>query len=206
MICCIVLAAGMSTRFPWNKLLYVYEHEPLIVQTVQNILKSGSVNKIVVVTGFMSKHVEKVLMERGLNIDLVENPDYAKGGMSSSIKVGLRYITDRLSHVTAVMINPGDVAWVHPGIYTLIVTRFLENRDRYKIVVAGYRGKRGHPILLSGTILEDLLSISEEKQGLREIVHKYKYETLVVETEYPGVLLDVNTVLDILKVKSTVYK
>lgn len=205
-IYCIVPAAGLSTRFPWNKLLYVHSDKPLIAQTIQNILESGVVDKVVVVTGHMRKEIENAVVEAGFTVDLVENPAYATGGMSSSIKTGLNYIIKKYGFLTAVMINPADVAWVHPGVYSLIVAKFLDNKDRYKIAVAGYRGKRGHPVLFSSSILGDLLFISEEKEGLKEVIQKYKYDTLVVETEYPGVLLDIDTILDILKVKSILYK
>lgn len=187
-------------------MLYVYSDKPLIVQTVQNILESSVVDRVVVITGYMSKELERVLREAGYPVDIIENPEYATGGMSSSIKTGVLYTIKKYGIPLGIMVNPGDVAWVHPGVYALVASKFLEVVDRYKIVVAGYRGRRGHPIIFSTSLLSELLSISEERKGLKEVVEKHGNSVLVVETEYPGVLLDLDTLLDILRVKSTLYK
>lgn len=187
-------------------MLYVYYDKPLILQTVQNIIESGIVDKVIVVTGYMSKELERVLEEAGYSVDIVKNPEYATGGMSSSVKTGITYAIKKYGIPLGIMVNPGDVAWVHPGVYALVALKFFEAVDKYRIVVAGYRGKRGHPIIFSNSLLNDLLSISEERHGLKEVVEKYRNSILVVETGYPGVLLDLDTVLDILRVKNTLYK
>lgn len=204
MIVCVVPAAGESSRFPWNKLLFIYNEKPIIVQTISNILGSGVVDDVVLVTGYQSSSIVELTRRYGLNVRVVYNQDY-KSGMSSSIKLGVKYVTEAFKNVHGVMVNPGDAAWIHPGIYTLLVVKFLEYMDRYDIVVATYRGRRGHPIIFSGRLLSELESVSEETQGLREVVKKHSQSTLLVETGYPGVVLDLDTVLDILRVKSSLY-
>ena len=204
MIYCIVPAAGESTRFPWNKLLYVYHSKPLIVQTLENITASKFVEKVILVTGHQRELVEKTVREHGIYVDVVYNPDYT-AGMSSSIKTGLKYILSSLGNPRGIMVNPADVAWVHPGIYDLVSLRFLERCERYSIAIASYKGVRGHPVVFSNKLIEELLSISEEKQGLKEVIQRHRDEILVVETNYPGVLLDLDTLLDLLRVKSTLF-
>ena len=76
----------------------------------------------------------------------------------------------------------------------------------HKIIIAGYRGIKGHPIVFNGNLMAELLSISEEKHGLKELVEKYKYDTLVVETNYPGVVLDLDTIIDLIRIKTIVLK
>ncbi|MEM4487278.1 MAG: nucleotidyltransferase family protein [Desulfurococcaceae archaeon] len=205
MIYCIVLAAGESARFPSNKLLYIYQDKPIILQTLSNIVNSRSVRDIIVVTGYQHEAIERIIKGSGIKAYVVYNPDYRKG-MSYSIKVGVNYILEKLDMPCGIMINPGDVAWVHPGIYTLIAGKFLEDPHAHSIVVAAYRGRRGHPVIFSSKVINDLLSITEEKLGLKEVINKYRYDTLVVETEYPGVLLDLDNLLDLLRVKNNIYK
>jgi len=202
---CIVPAAGESSRFPWNKMLYKYSEKPIIAQTISNIIESGIFNKVIVVLGYQAHLVECVLREFRNHIDVVFNPSF-RLGMSSSIKLGVEYVVEKYSNVRVLGVNPGDAAWIHPGVYVNVAVRFLERLDEFYIAVATYRGKRGHPILFSTRILKDLLSISEEKMGLKEVTSKYIDKTMLIETEYPGVLLDLDTILDLLRIKQLVFK
>ena len=205
---CIVPAAGESSRFPFNKLLYKYSNKPLIVQTIENIAESSIFDKIIIVLGYRADLVVEVLksVEKYADLlDLVINPDFRKG-MSTSIKTGVKYIVEKYSSIDIICVNPGDVAWIHPGVYVNVYARFIEHLEDFYVAVATYNGRRGHPIFFSRAILQDLLSITEEKMGLREITFKYRDRTLLVETGYPGVILDLDTVLDLLRIKQLVYK
>jgi len=204
LIACIVPAAGVSSRFPWNKLLYGSE-KPLITQTLDNILNSALVSRIMVVTGYRSNEIEEAIrgyIDAG-KIWITHNPNY-NAGMSSSIKRGLEALRSELGLLRGIMINPADAAWIHPGIYDYVSIKFLES-DK-KIAVATYQGRRGHPIIFSTSIFNELEAISEETRGLKSVVNKYWYDTLLVETGYPGVLLDLDTVLDLNRVKEYSWK
>lgn len=205
MIYCVVLAAGESTRFPLNKLLYLYYNRPVVVQTISNIIESGAIDEVIVVTGYQHEILSKIIADSGMRVHIVYNKDY-RNGMSSSVKVGIKYMLERLKLPDGIMINPGDVAWVHPGVYALVVTRFLEGLHAHPIAVATYRGRKGHPIIFSSHILGDLLLITEERFGLKEVINKYRDSILAVETGYPGVLLDLDDVLDLLEIKRSIYK
>jgi len=204
-IYCIVPAAGESTRFPWNKLLYKYQDKPIIAQTLANIIESSVFKRVVVVLGHQAELVVGALSDFRGQVDFVLNPDF-KRGMSSSVKAGVEYIVREYSDVKIICVNPGDAAWIHPGVYAELAARFSERLDEYYVAVATYSGKRGHPVLFSSSVLRDLLSISEEGMGLKEVTFKYRDKTMLVETRYPGVLLDLDTVLDLLRVKQFVYK
>jgi len=204
LIACIVPAAGVSSRFPWNKLLYGSE-KPLITQTLDNILNSALVSRIIVVTGYRSNEIEEAIrryIDTG-KIRITHNPNY-NAGMSSSIKRGLETLRSELGLLRGIMVNPADVAWIHPGIYDYVSIKFLESGK--KIAVATYQGRRGHPIIFSPSIFNELEAISEETRGLKSVVNKYWYDTILVETGYPGVLLDLDTVLDLNRVKEYSWK
>jgi len=204
LIACIVPAAGISSRFPWNKLLYGSE-KPLIAQTLDNILNSALVSRIIVVTGYRSNEVEEAIkrhVDAG-KIWITYNPNY-NVGMSTSIKRGLEALRSKLGLLRGIMVNPADAAWIHPGIYDYVSIKFLESGK--KIAVATYQGRRGHPIIFSPSVFNELEAISEETRGLKSVVNKYWYDTLLVETGYPGVLLDLDTVLDLNRVKEYSWK
>jgi len=204
LIVAIVTAAGESTRFPWNKLLYNYSSKPLVVQTVENLVLSGFIERIIVVTGYMHDKVESTIRNYGFKVEFVYNPKYREG-MSSSIKKGVEYILENRIDADGLLVNPADCAWIHPGIHALIAVKFYDYLNKYHVFIASYRGRRGHPVVFSREIIADLLSISEEKRGLKEITSKYADKTLIIETNYPGVVLDLDSINDILRVKSSLY-
>lgn len=203
MIVGIVLAAGMSTRFPGNKLFYKWWNKPVIKHTVDNILNS-MVDKVVVVTGYLSDRLKKLFVgTHSEKLVFTYNPDYARG-MSSSVKTGIKYVVENYSDVEAVFITPGDCAWIPPVIYDLMIMEFREKEPL--ILVASYHGINGHPILFNSVLLNELLTIKEETRGLKSIVKKYWWIVKKYEVHYPGVILDIDTYNDLNRVKSTIMK
>jgi CTP:molybdopterin cytidylyltransferase MocA len=77
-----------------------------------------------------------------------------------------------------------------PRLYRVVTHEFARRRN--DIVVACYKGRSGHPILFDQTTFDDLLSISEQKRGMKEVVQKHKRNTTYVETATPRALLDID--------------
>ncbi len=203
MITGIILAAGLSRRFPGNKLLYMWNGKPVIRWTVENALASR-LDEIVVVLGHDAGSISSVLDD--LRIVKVYNPYYMEG-MSSSVKTGVRYVWEKYgSDLEAVLITPGDTAWIPPEAYNMVIDAFQENKGRKLIFVASYRGRRGHPILFDSVLVPEILAISEATRGLKFITRKYYYDTMIVETPYPGVALDLDTYNDLNRVKYMLKK
>jgi len=195
----------LSRRFEGNKLLFKYYDRPLIAQTISNIVESKRIGKIIVVTGFMSREVEEAINKfvKDERIIFVYNPNYQEG-MSSSVRKGIEFLVSRNDSIDGVMVNPGDAAWIHPFVYDLVVNAFYNYKPL--IAVASYNGRRGHPILFSASLLNDLANIDESTKGLKKIVEKHYSNILQVETLYPGVILDFDSYLDYVRVKNTLMR
>ncbi len=193
MIVAIVLAAGLSRRFPGNKLLYMIRGKPVIRWTVEHIL-SSRVDDVVVVLGHMADDIRRAL--GGLDVHYVYNPEY-RAGMSSSVKKGLeeamRYEPD------AVMVNPGDVFLVPPEAYTRLYYAYYVYRPR--ILVACYGRRHGHPILFDKTLFPEIMNISEEKRGLKEIIWRHRSEVEELPLPYPGIVTDLDRPEDLERLK-----
>ena len=56
-----------------------------------------------------------------------------------------------------------------------------------------FENKGGHPIVLSASMKDELLDISEDTQGLRQIFEKYRGDLNEVIFNDPLVRLDINT-------------
>lgn len=188
-IALIILAAGKSTRFPGNKLLAKVDDESMIGRVVRVALES-KVDEVVVVTGHDAERIEaEVRRLRDPRLRIIFNPGY-EGGQSTSVKAGVRAVMDS----DAVMILPADVAFVEPQDIDAVREKFLETRA--PIVVATHRGRHGHPILLSRELFPEILRISEERYGLKEVVNRHRGE--VVEAEAgPYTVKDIDTPEDL---------
>lgn len=201
MIPAIILAAGLSKRFPGNKLLYTWEGKPVIRLTTENALSSKASPIVIVVGHDRDKIIEAV---GDLNVETVYNPNYREG-MSSSVKTGIEYLVQKYSdEIEAMIIMPGDAAWAPPEAYDLVIDVYREKKA--SIVVAAYNGRRGHPILFDKSLIPEILSIREETRGLKKVTSKYRLDTIVVETPYPGVILDLDNPNDLNRVKRTLLK
>ncbi|MCS7366048.1 MAG: nucleotidyltransferase family protein [archaeon GB-1867-035] len=183
MISIIILAAGESRRFGRNKLLIPISGVPMIRRIVMAALNS-MVSEVVVVLGFEAELVRKVIED--LPCKIVVNENYSLG-MSSSVKVGFKAVS---RDVDAVIVLPGDYPLIDSDVINMVVKVYRETGA--PIVIASYRGRRGHPVLFSSTLFSELMEINEETMGLKSILRRHEREIVLAETGKIGVVLDVD--------------
>jgi len=184
----VILAAGMSTRFPGNKLLYEVNGKPLIRHIVESALESKA-DEVIVVLGH---EIEKISAKiEDLDVVIVYNPKY-KVGMSESVKRGVRAV---YKWAEAVIIHPADVAFAPPQAFDAVIEKYLNTRA--PVVVAAYKDEKGHPILFSKETFNDILSISEKTMGLKYVTRKYYDKTIIVNLPYKEIVVDIDTLEDL---------
>jgi molybdenum cofactor cytidylyltransferase len=179
----MVLAAGLSTRFGRNKLVELVDGVPIVARVVRAGQAAGLKNTVVV-TGHERESVLKALAP--LSFEEIHNPDYFQG-MSTSIRAGVGYLKDK---ARAIVISPGDMAFTEARLFEVVLAEFA--RSPNAIVVATYKGRSGHPILFNESTFEDLMKITEEKRGMKEVVQANRENTTYVETSTPRALLDID--------------
>jgi len=179
----IVLAAGLSSRFGRNKLIEEVEGIPIVARVVCAGQEAGLKNTIVV-TGHERERVLEALSP--LRFEEVHNPDYFQG-MSTSIRAGVAYVRDK---ARAIVISPGDMAFTEARLFDTVLAEFA--RSPNDIVVASFRGRSGHPILFNEPTFDDLMQITEEKRGMKEVVQDHKEHITYVETSTSRALLDID--------------
>ena len=189
MISMVVLAAGKSTRMRGtNKLLADVEGVPMIRRVVQTALGS-KVDEVIVVVGWEEEKIRSALA--GLHCKMAVNRGFEEG-QSSSVKVGLREVN---ISSRAVMILPGDVAKIDTGSINMLIREYYSGGCI--IVVAGHKGRSGHPILFDKQLFPEIGHINEETFGLKAVVKKHQNEVCLVETGSRNVLKDVDTAEDL---------
>ena len=187
-ISAILLAAGESTRMGRLKALLPWQGLTLVEYQVQSLQGAG-VAEVVVVVGHRGDEVEAPLKAMPW-VTTVANPDY-KHGKTTSIKVGLRNISSSTRGVLVLAVD-------QPRTAHIIECVLKAHVDQGALITCPvHRGHRGHPIIFSSNLLPDLLAITEEEQGLREVTHRYRDDIYQVEVDSPIVTLDVNSPEDL---------
>ncbi len=195
MIALIVLAAGKSERYGKNKLLEKVGDKTIIKKVVEEALMSKA-DRVFVVVGY---EADKIIDElRNLKVTFVYNVNYEEG-MSSSVKAGV--LTAKTYGATAVAILPADNLLITHNVIDKVIEKFKETNA--EIVVPSYKGRRGHPILLNMKIYYDIMNISEETQGLKYVVRKYRDKIVEVPVDSPEIFIDVDTPEDMEKLKKS---
>lgn len=199
MISLVVLAAGTSTRFPGNKLLFQHQGEA-IVHRITRIALTSKADEVIIVTGRQSRLIKKALadMSSSPRLRFVYNKQYRRG-MSSSVRAGVASVSPAAE---AAMFLPADVALENPRPINALIDFFPKEKPRVAVVSHG--GKRGHPILFRGDLFSEVAHIREENQGLKALVTKYSGEVRDVPVAEASVLRDIDTPADLDKGSPTV--
>ncbi|MBI2803047.1 MAG: nucleotidyltransferase family protein [Gammaproteobacteria bacterium] len=186
----VLLAAGLSSRFTrGDKLLQPYRGQPLLYWALTN-LERAHLAECVVVVGCVDD--EKRALVARHPFALTANPNPA-AGMGSSIAAGVAALTTALD---GIFICLGDMPDVEPATFEQLATSFAI-ADGTAIIAPVYRGRRGHPVLFAPAYREALCALTGD-QGARAVVESAS--TLVtIEVETPGVLLDIDTVADMME-------
>ena len=158
---------------------------------IKKVLKS-KVDKIVVVLGFEADKVKKqieILNDR--RVKTVLNLNYHSGGMSSSVIVGVKQVLDS----SLIFISPADIPSIPTQVINLMID--LSQLSNQNIFIPSFAGRKGHPILIKPALFPEVLSITEETKGLKEVIKNNRDKIYFVNTEEKGILLDIDTCDDI---------
>jgi molybdenum cofactor cytidylyltransferase len=159
------------------------------IEKIVNALKSTRVGKTIIVLGHNAEEVRRKIAD--LSVDVVINPDY-KQGQLSSLMAAVRSIASSADAGDAdgILVHLVDHPYISPDLVNLMIERFYESKKL--IVIPRYRERRGHPVILSKLLFEELLATPLD-QGAKAVVHAHSSETLDIVTDDEGVTIDIDT-------------
>ena len=190
MISAILLAAGQSKRMDGeNKLLKKYKKKHFI-NHILNTLTKSKISKIIVVLGFQRSKVRKVLL-KNKKIKCIYNKKY-KSGMASSIKAGLKKISQKN---TGFLIIHADMPLVSTGIINLFCLGL--NKSNKEIFVPINKKKIGNPIGFKRSMIKFLKKIKGDK-GAKKIIRRNKHKLYFIKINSKSIFRDFNTQRDFL--------
>ena len=178
----VVLAAGESRRMGQLKALLPFGPRTVIEQVLQPLL-DADLSEVAVVLGHRADEIAAVL--EPLPVRLLYNPDYQLG-MTSSVQVALRALDPVPDAYLLALVD-------QPQIGLQVVQQLLAayTRTRKGLVIPVWRGKRGHPLLLTAVYRPAVLALTAD-QGLNVVTRGYPHDTLELAIETDDVLRDMD--------------
>lgn len=135
----------------------------------------------------LGANADKILRRVPLKPEwVVENPDWKKGQLSS-IQAALRSLP--AGQTDGIILFLVDHPLISQSVVEQLVSAFYSAKA--PVVIPTYRGKRGHPVVFSSSLYEELLSAPADT-GARAVVWAHKGEVLEVETNEEGVVFNLN--------------
>lgn len=185
MMSAILLAAGESRRMGRPKQLLAWQGRTLLQHALESLIDSDA-DEIVLVLGHEADLIRKSLP--ALPIKIVINPDYIQG-MASSLRQGLLAM-DPESEAFLVLL--ADQPGIGPEIINTLIRRFRQADPKRGIVRPAYRGRQGHPVLISVRYLQEALQLQGDA-GARRILLNHPGDILEIEVDRDAVLRDIDT-------------
>ncbi|BDB98848.1 4-diphosphocytidyl-2C-methyl-D-erythritol kinase [Saccharolobus caldissimus] len=178
----VILAAGEGKRFGGNKLIAEIDNIPIIVKTIR--IYDG-LEKVIVV----GKYVNELIPLLSDQI-VIYNP-FWKEGISTSIKLGLRFFKD----YDGVLIALGDMPFVLREDVEKILKVFASKKC--KAVIPVHKEERGNPVLLARSLFPEIDNLKGDV-GARVILNKLNKEELCFVECSEGVLIDIDKKEDLM--------
>jgi molybdenum cofactor cytidylyltransferase len=179
----IILAGGYSSRAKSNKMVLKYKNIEIIRHAI--IAMQDYCDKVIVVTGHYHNDTLEVVKDFE-KVIVVRNENYSQG-MFSSVKRGVSEIDDDF------FLTPGDYPLIKKSTYEKVLNATGVIR------VPTFNNRRGHPLFISKELINNLLKENDDS-NLK--LFRNKYEITNVETNDEGILKDIDTVNDYLKLKT----
>jgi molybdenum cofactor cytidylyltransferase len=178
---CLVPGAGRSERMgSWKPALPF--GESTIIQTVVSRALQVCTG-VVLVTGYRAAELA-LLFRDAPRVRLVENPDWPLG-MFSSIRRGTGYVrTGRF------FIMLGDMPWTGAEVY-----RALIQCAPADFVYPVFDGRRGHPVLCTTRVKDEVLRADPASGSMREIASRLTVQELPWEDD--SIHRDIDTMEDL---------
>ena len=180
----VLTAAGKSDRMGRPKPMLQWQGIPLIEYQIAS-LKQGGVDEIVVVLGHFADLLTPLLTR--LEVRYVVNTEY-EHGKTTSIKAGIAAVNPVATDLLLLAVDQPRPA----GVVAKIVRSHCSKKAL--ITLPRFGGRGGHPVVFDASLRPELEIVSEEKQGVRDVIKAHTLEINLVQVYDPIIRLDINTV------------
>jgi molybdenum cofactor cytidylyltransferase len=185
-ISAIILAAGYSSRMGTLKPLLKLGDKTILEHEIELFSDLG-IQDVIVVVGHGAEQIIPIVHDCGARE--VMNTQFERG-MFSSVQAGVNALRPGSE---AFFVLPVDIPLVRSQTIRDLLTAYCGEKS--KIVVPAFRGKRGHPPLISASYRNEILSYCGD-EGLRGFFRKHNRHSNLVEVADEMILFDLDTPAD----------
>ncbi len=182
MLASVILSGGASSRMGSPKALVPYQGRPFL----EHLLEVTAHREIGARRVVLGAHAEPISKAVDLKTDeIVINHEWQKGQLSS-IQAALRSLPPGTDGILLCLID-------HPLISSALVQDLIEQfyKTKKPVVLPVYEGRRGHPVIFSASLYDELLRAPLET-GARAVVWAHSGEIEEVRTNEEGCVLNLN--------------
>jgi molybdenum cofactor cytidylyltransferase len=182
MLASVILSGGASSRMGSPKALVPYQGRPFL----EHLLEVTAHREIGARRVVLGAHAEPISKAVDLKADeIVINHEWEKGQLSS-IQAALRSLPPGTDGILLCLID-------HPLISSALVQDLIEQfyKTKKPVVLPVYEGRRGHPVIFSASLYDELLRAPLET-GARAVVWAHSGEIEEVRTNEEGCVLNLN--------------
>ena len=161
-IAALILAAGKSTRMGTSKSLLEWHGELLVNYQINALIKSGC-KEIYLVIGHNGDKIRSKISNS--KVKIINNPNYESGKSSSIIK-GMKSLDKSTENLIIVGVDQPRPIWFYEKIIK------FHNKSSSVISSPITNKKRGHPLIIRKSFFDEILQISNYKNGLQDLFRK----------------------------------
>ena len=183
----LVLAAGESARMGRLKPLLEYDGETFLERILRMLGKLEGVDLRLVVLGHKASEIRHQVHFHGASAFTYRGH---RQGMMASLKAGIRTALKREPDLEALLVCHVDQPLVEPETYAMLFNAYQPEHD--DVVVAGYEGEHGHPVVLARDLIDEFLT-DRESSSLNEFIQNRARGRRFIDCGDPGVVQNINT-------------
>ena len=182
MLAAVILSGGASSRMGSPKALLPYQGRPFL----EHLLEVTALPQIGVRRVVLGAHAEPITRAIRLKADEVVINEKWEEGQLSSIQAAIRSLPAGTAGMLLCLID-------HPLISGNLVQELIADfRASHKLIVLPvYKGRRGHPLIFSSRLYDELLNAPRDT-GARSVVWAHAQDISEVPTTEEGCILNLN--------------
>ena len=185
----LILAAGEGKRMGGIKQLMEFNNSSFLAETIKKY--SAYTQEIIVTLGYHEAEIRNEIKELGFKYQQIVG---YKEGMSASFREAYIFNADFF------LVTPCDLPLIENNTIELLIRTYRNNPGN--IIVPRFKGKKGHPVVFPSELQRSFSEIKGDI-GARDIIKDKG--CIYVDLDDPGIIADIDTLNEYMKIKEEYY-